>query len=202
MARITDEDELRRHYGEKLARSVTKELDRFDRHCRAFIAASPFCLVTTSGPGGLDITPRGDPAGFVVMPDECTLLLPDRPGNNRLDTLTNLLSDPRIGLIFMIPTVRETLRVRGEAEIRTDDDLRERVAHKGILPATVIRVTLTCAYFHCAKSILRSGLWQPETWPEARPVATMSEFMATARNSDEPFESDEDMIARYRKQLY
>ncbi len=202
MSRITDEAGLRALYGPKLGRSVDKELTALDAHCRAFIAASPYLVVSTSGPQGLDLTPRGDAPGFVVVENETTLLLPDRPGNNRLDALTNLLSDPEIGLMFLIPAVRETLRIRGTAEIRDDAELREATAHNGHLPATVLRVTVSRAYIHCAKSALRSGLWQPETWPAERPVATMSEMMRDHAARTEPLESDADMITRYREQLY
>ncbi|QPH55876.1 MSMEG_1061 family FMN-dependent PPOX-type flavoprotein [Pontivivens ytuae] len=202
MSRITDEASLRALYGPKLGRSVDKELTALDAHCRAFIAASPYLVMSTSGTEGLDLTPRGDEAGFVVVDDDTTLLLPDRPGNNRLDALTNLLTNPEIGLIFLIPTVRETLRIRGTAEIRDDQALRERTAHKGHLPATVLRISITRAYMHCAKSALRSGLWQPDTWPQDRPVGTMAEMMRDHAQRTEPLESDEDMVARYRQNLY
>ncbi|MEL6678223.1 MAG: MSMEG_1061 family FMN-dependent PPOX-type flavoprotein, partial [Pseudomonadota bacterium] len=179
-----------------------KELTALDDHCRAFIGASPFLVMSTRGPQGLDVTPRGDAAGFVVVEDDTHLLIPDRPGNNRLDALTNLLRDPEIGLLFMIPTVRETLRVRGRAEIRTDADLLERCVAKGRLPATVLRVEITCAFIHCAKSAMRSGIWAPETWPDARPVGTMSEMMRDHAAQHGELEPEADMLVRYGKMLY
>jgi PPOX class probable FMN-dependent enzyme len=201
--KITDEAGLRALYGEKLGRSVRKEQTTLDPHCRAFIAASPFMMMSTSGPQGIDVTPRGDHPGFVVVEDDTTLLIPDRPGNNRLDSLTNLLENPQIGLIFMIPTVRETLRIRGTAEIIADDALNMRMAIKGRPALAVIRVSISVAYIHCAKAMMRSRLWEPDEWPDARPVATMSEMMRDhAQDHDKPLEPEEEMLARYRKALY
>ena len=202
MGRITQEAALRALYGEKSARSVAKELHGLDTHCRTFIAASPFLVMSTSGPDGLDVTPRGDAPGFVIAEDDTHLLIPDRPGNNRLDNLTNLLGDPAIGLIFMIPGVRETLRVRGIAEIHDDADLCDRCTAHGKPALSVLRVKVTRAYLHCAKSMLRSGLWQPQTWAEQRPVPTMGKMIADQTgNYDQP-ESEEQMLARYAKALY
>jgi PPOX class probable FMN-dependent enzyme len=200
--KITDETTLRALYGEKLGRAVTKELTAFDTHCRAFIEASPFLLMSTNGPGGIDVTPRGDAPGFVAVDDDTTLLLPDRPGNNRLDTLTNLLSDDRIGLIFLIPAIRETLRVRGRAEILNDPDLNARFAVKDRPALSVLRIKLDCAYIHCAKSALRSGIWHPDSWPTKRPIPPMSQMMNDHADRDDRLESDAAMIARYRKILY
>lgn len=202
MGRITDEVTLRALYGEKSARAVAKEVIHLDPHCRQFIAASPFMVMSTSGAQGLDLTPRGDAAGFVCVEDDTHLLIPDRPGNNRLDSLSNLLADPAIGLIFMIPGVRETLRVRGVAEIRDDADLCEKCGFNGKPALTVLRVTITRAYLHCAKSMLRSGLWQPETWAKTRPVPTMGEMLVDHAGADAPRETDEQMLARYSKSLY
>lgn len=200
--RIRDEASLRALYGAKSVRAVAKEVTAFDEHCRTFIAASPFLLMSTIGPDGIDLTPRGDAPGFVEVADDTTLLLPDRPGNNRLDSLSNLLNDHRIGLIFMIPTVRETLRVRGTAEIINDPDLNQRFAVKGRPAITVLRITLERAYLHCAKAALRSGLWSPETWPDERPLPSMAEMINAHSQRKDPLESDEDMIERYRKTLY
>jgi len=202
MARITDETTLRALYGEKSARAVAKEITRLDHHCRAFIGASPFLVMSTSGAEGLDLTPRGDAAGFVVVEDDTHLLIPDRPGNNRLDSLSNLLGDPAIGLIFMIPGTRETLRVRGVAEIRDDADLCQQCAFNGKPALSVLRVSITRAYLHCAKSMLRSGLWQPQTWATQRPVPTMGEMLVDHAGADAPQETDEQMLARYTKSLY
>ncbi|MBB5514460.1 hypothetical protein FHS89_000458 [Rubricella aquisinus] len=201
--KITDEAALRALYGEKLGRAVRKEQTTLDSHCRAFIAASPFMMMSTFGPQGIDVTPRGDHPGFVEVEDEATLLIPDRPGNKRLDSLTNLLENPQIGLIFMIPTVRETFRVRGTAEIIVDDALNARMGIKGRPALAVIRVTVSVAYIHCAKALMRSRLWEPDAWPDARPLPTMSEIMRDhAQDHDKPVEPEEEMLARYRKALY
>jgi uncharacterized protein len=139
--------------------SITKEVDHLtDLHC-AYIEASPFVVVATSGPGGLDCSPRGDPPGFIRVVDERTLLMPDRRGNNRLDTLRNLVGDPRIGLLFLVPGIGVTLRVNGTAEITTDEALCESFAMDGKLPATVIVVTTTSVYTQCPKALIRSHLW-------------------------------------------
>ncbi|MEO1541692.1 MAG: MSMEG_1061 family FMN-dependent PPOX-type flavoprotein [Pseudomonadota bacterium] len=200
--RITDETALRDLYDVPLERSVAKELTTLDDHCRAFIAASPFVILTTSGPQGLDVTPRGDAPGFIEVEDGTHLLLPDRPGNNRLDALTNILGDPRVGLLFLIPGVRETLRIRGRAEIRVDPEVLERCEARGHPPISVLRIAIDCAFIHCAKSVLRSGLWSPETWSQDRPVATMSEMMRDHAARDGPLEPEDDMIARYKSVLY
>ncbi len=125
------------------------------------IAASPFVVLATSGPGGLDATPRGDPAGFVAIEDNRTLLIPDRRGNNRLDSLRNLLTDPRIALLFLIPGVGETLRVNGRAEISIDPALLARFPMQGKLPRSVIVVHVERVYFQCPKALVRSELWNP-----------------------------------------
>lgn len=201
--KITDEAALRTLYGEKLGRSVRKEQARLDDHCRAFIAASPFMIMSTVGSSGIDVTPRGDAPGFVQVENDTTLLIPDRPGNNRLDSLCNLVDDPRIGLNFMIPTVRETLRVKGTAEIIVDDTLNQRFAINDRPALCVIRVKMHVAFAHCAKSILRSHLWEPDHWPDTRPIPTMGEMMRDhAGDQDKPLESDAEMTARYKKALY
>ena len=200
--KITYRDQLRALFGEVLPRSLTKELTAFDAHCCQFIAASPFLMISSSGPQGIDVTPHGDAPGFVAVEDDTTLLLPDRPGNARVDTMNNILDDPRVGLIFMIPTVRETLRVRGRAELLVDEALNARFAVKGRPALAVLRIKLDCAYIHCAKSALRSGIWQPETWPSERPVAIMSQMMNDHGALEAPLESDEAMVERYRKKLY
>lgn len=162
MARIQSTEALRTLYGAAGERSLRKQLDRLDRHCRRFIELSPFVLVATSGIDGLgDVTPRGDRPGFVTVADDTTLLIPDRPGNNRLDTLMNLIERPGIGLLFLIPGVDETLRVNGTAEIRDDADLLAPFAVDGRLPKTVVRIAVREAYLHCAKAFMRSRLWDP-----------------------------------------
>ena len=159
MSTIRTLDELEALYGAPVPTAVTKEIDHLTELHRAYVEASPFVLVATAGLDGLDCSPRGDPPGFVRVVDDKTLLMPDRRGNNRLDTLRNLVEDPRIGLLFLVPGIGVTLRVNGTAEISTDLELRESFAIDGKLPATVIVVTATSVYTQCPKALIRSHLW-------------------------------------------
>ncbi|MDX5409359.1 MAG: pyridoxamine 5'-phosphate oxidase family protein [Thauera sp.] len=158
---ITTLEQLDALFGSVAAPSLNKEIDHIHPLYRQMIEASPFVVVATSGPDGLDVSPRGDPAGFVAVDDERTLLLPERRGNNRVDSLRNLVHDPRIALLFLIPGVGETLRVNGRARIRTDPALLERFRMQGKLPRCVLAVSVERVYFQCARAIQRSGLWNP-----------------------------------------
>jgi PPOX class probable FMN-dependent enzyme len=165
---LTDAAALRALYGEPSDPAIAKEIDHVNPHYRAMIEASPFMVMATSGPDGLDVSPRGDPAGFVVVEDEKTLLIPDRRGNNRADSLNNLIADPRIALLFLIPGVGETMRVNGRAEISVDPVLLERFPAQGKLPRSVIVVHVERAYFQCPKALVRSDLWNPAKHVERR----------------------------------
>ncbi|MGR3717954.1 MAG: pyridoxamine 5'-phosphate oxidase family protein [Thermohalobaculum sp.] len=198
---ITTESRLREIYGPPIPRSAAKVIGHLDGHCRAFIAACPFVLVATGDGDRLDVSPKGDRPGFVVVADDRHLLIPDWPGNSRIDGMRNILAHPGIGLIFLIPAVRETLRINGTATIHDAPELLEQCAHRGRRPLTVIRVAVEEVFLHCAKALLRSKLWQPETWPEARPVPSMGEMMIDHAGLGGPAESDADMNARYAKVL-
>ena len=161
MSTIRTLDELEALYSAPVPTSITKEIDHLTDLHRAYIEASPFALVATSGLDGIDCSPRGDPPGFVRVVDEQTLLMPDRRGNNRLDTLRNLVVDPRIGLLFLVPGVGVTLRVNGTAEISTDVELRESFAMGDKVPTTVIVITTASVYTQCPKALVRSHLWDP-----------------------------------------
>jgi len=165
---LTDAAALRELYGEPMEPAITKEIDYVHPHYRAMIEASPFMVMATSGPDGLDVSPRGDPPGFVTVADERTLLIPDRRGNNRADSLNNLIADPRIALLFLIPGVGETLRVNGRAEISIDPALLERFPAQGKLPRSVIVVHVERVYFQCPKALVRSDLWNPAKHVERR----------------------------------
>ena len=156
---ITDEASLRALHHQPMSRATDKVLRALDRHCRRIIALSPFCVVATQGPKGADISPRGDPAGFVSVLDERTLLLPDRVGNNRLDSMTNLLVNPRIGLLFLVPGVNETLRINGTARITSDARLLAPSAVDSRAPKVGLIVAIEEAFLHCAKALVRSALW-------------------------------------------
>ena len=159
---IRDEATLNALYGEISPGAIAKEIDYIHPHYRAMIEASPFAVLGTSGPGGLDVSPRGDPAGFVHVLDDKTVLIPDRRGNNRADSLRNIIHDPRVTLLFLIPGVGETLRINGSAVISVDPALLNRFPFRGTLPRSVIVVTVDRIYFQCPKAVVRSELWNPE----------------------------------------
>jgi hypothetical protein len=160
-SRITSVEALHARYGTPGENAVVKELDRLIPEYRVFIEASPFLTIASAGPDGLDCTPRGDAPGFVRVVDERTLMIPDRRGNNRVDTLTNILHDPRVGLLFLIPGIGETIRVNGRATISTEPDLLQSFVVEGQAPRSVLVVAIDRVYFQCAKAILRSDLWNP-----------------------------------------
>lgn len=202
MSRIETLDQLRAHYKAVSPRAAQKVLARLDPHCRSFIALSPFVmLATSSASGALDVTPRGDHPGFVAVEDDTTLFLPDRPGNNRLDSLSNLLQQPGVGLIFLIPGVDETLRVNGTAEIHVDPDLRARFAVGGKVPTSVLKITVREAYLHCAKAFMRSKLWHPAAQVERTVLPTLGEMLKDQIGLAEA-ESQETMLSRFKESMY
>jgi len=176
--RITTAAQLDALYGAPAGNSVTKEIGYISEGYRKFIEAAPFVIVATSGPEGLDCSPRGDPAGFVRVRDRNTVLIPDRRGNNRIDTLRNLVVDPRISLLFLIPGVGETLRINGRAGIVTDPELCESFILNGKAPVSVLAVTAERVYFQCPKALVRSRLWDPEARIERRELPSSGEIMA------------------------
>ncbi len=158
--------------------ALIKEVDRITPQYRKLIEASPFVVLATCGPEGLDCSPRGDPAGFVRVVDEHTLLIPDRRGNNRIDSLRNLVRDPRISLLFLIPGVGETMRINGRARICTDPALTGSFAINGKTPKCVLVVTVERAYFQCTKAIIRSKLWDPKTQVDRKTLPTPGAIIA------------------------
>ncbi len=184
MQTIGTVEELEAIYGEPRGASLLKEVPALTAGYRAFIEAAPFLVMATSGAGGVDCSPKGDPAGFVRVIDDRTLAVPDRPGNNRIDSLRNLIEDPRISLLFIIPAVRETLRVVGLATITADPEMLARFEINGKLPRTVTIVTIESVYFHCSKALVRSKLWEPETWPERSSLPTAGAILAEITAGD------------------
>jgi hypothetical protein len=160
---VTTLEQLNALYGEKNPNSIAKEIDHLSEGYRKLIEAAPFVAIATGGPDGFDCSPKGDAAGFVRILDDKTLAIPDRPGNNRLDGFRNILRDPRIALLFLIPGVGETFRVNGRAEISVDPELMQSFAVNGKLPRSVLIVHIETAFFHCSKAIVRSKLWDPAT---------------------------------------
>src|SRR5690242_8347526 len=158
---ITSVEQLEAIYGQPSGAAVWKEIDHINAGYRAFIEAAPFFALATNGPEGIDCSPRGDDPGFVRVADERTLMIPDRRGNNRIDTLRNIVRDPRVSLLFLIPGVGETIRVIGKASISTDPALCESFIFAGKTPRSVIIVNVESVYFQCSKAIVRSKLWDP-----------------------------------------
>ena len=176
--RIEDADALEALYGAASEGSLKKEVSFIHELYKPFIENAPFVAMATSGEGGLDVSPRGDPAGFVVIHDERTLLLPDRRGNNRLDSLRNILTDPRVSLLFLVPGVGETLRVNGRAFLTTDPDLLERFTLAGKPPRSVVVIEVETVYFQCSKALVRSRLWEPSSRVERRSLPSAGRLLA------------------------
>jgi len=170
-------EDLRGCYPRPLERSLRKSLTKLDAHMRHFISLSPFLCLGTSGDGGGDVTPRGDSPGFVHVLDDQTLLIPDWPGNNRLDSLTNVVANPNVGLLFLVPGVNETLRVNGSAEITMEPALLERWTVNGKHPRSAMRVTVREAYLHCAKALMRAKLWEDDYRIERKELPTYAQML-------------------------
>jgi len=200
---VTTIAKLETLYATPLPPAVVKETDRVSPHYRALIEASPFCVVATGGPDGLDCSPRGDAPGFVRVADDRTLLIPDRRGNNRIDSLRNLVHDPRISLLFLIPGVGETLRVNGRAAITTDPALAAGFSVDGKAPKTVIVVTVERIYFQCAKAIKRSQLWDPARHVERASLPSAGDILAQLSGGEVGGEAyDREAPARHQAQMY
>jgi PPOX class probable FMN-dependent enzyme len=201
---VTTEAEIRAVTGEAHERAVAKVIRVIDDHSRRFIAASPFLFIaTTNEDGTADVSPKGDPAGFVRVLDDRTLAIPDRLGNRRYDTFRNLLLDPGIGLIFLVPGITYTLRVSGTAIIVRDADLRASVAVNGKEPDHVIVVEVGRVLTHCPKCMIRSGLWTPEAWPDTSHVPSFAEALkAHARIAESVAEVEASIAAGNRDRLY
>jgi PPOX class probable FMN-dependent enzyme len=176
---IASLDELTALYDPPTERAVKKQIGRLDEHCRAFIAASPFLLLATYSPAnGADCSPRGDHPGFVALADDTTLLIPDRRGNNRLDSLRNIVSSPPVGLLFMVPRVNETLRVNGRARLSVDPELLARFVVDGKAPKCVIVVSVVEAFIQCARALVRSDLWNPARQIDRAVLPSMGTILA------------------------
>jgi hypothetical protein len=201
--RVTTPEQLAELFGEAGEASIRKEIPFVHPHYRALIEASPFAVLATCGPDGLDVSPRGDPPGFVVVQDEKTLLIPERRGNNRVDSLRNLLTDPRVALLFLIPGVGETLRVNGRASITTEPALLERFAMGDRLPKCVLVVHVETVFYHCARAIQRSKLWEPPPPDAKAKVPSPGKILAALTDSEIGGEEyDRELPARQRATLY
>lgn len=200
---ILDQDSLRAHFGPVSDLALRKQLTHLDPHCRAFIALSPFCVLATSdGQGGVDASPRGDAPGFVKVLDDRTLLLPDRPGNRRVDSFKNVVANPGVGLLFFVPGIDETVRINGNARVITEASLLEQVPAQGKTPVTGLVVTVTEAFYHCAKALIRSKLWDPETRIERKSFPTLGRIIADQTSGIDPDVADAGIAEAYRSKLY
>ena len=183
--------------------SLVKEFDHVDANYAAWIAASPFLVLCTAGDTGLDASPRGDAAGFVEVMDPKTLLIPDRRGNNRMDSLRNLMVDPRVALLFLIPGLGETLRVNGRARVNTDPATLSRCEAQGVTPRVVLVVTVDAVYFQCSRAIVRSDLWNAEHHVVRDTLPTPGKILTDAtRGGIDGAAYDRDLPARIKSTLY
>ncbi len=178
MSKITNLEDLEAIYGAPVETSLVKEVDRVTPHYRTMIEASPFVALATSGPEGLDCSPRGDMAGFVRVHDEKTVMMPDRKGNNRVDSLRNIVRDPRVALLFLLPGSGNTLRINGRAHLSVEADLLKSFAVNGQAPRSVIVTEVDAVYFQCARAIVRSDLWNPDKHIPADALPTPGQIIA------------------------
>ncbi|MFI4995417.1 MAG: pyridoxamine 5'-phosphate oxidase family protein [Hyphomicrobiales bacterium] len=196
-------EELENLYGHPKGGAVLKEISFLNPHYRAFVEASPFVVLASAGPDGLDCSPKGDAPGFVRILDDHRLALPDRPGNNRIDNLRNIVVDPRVALLFMVPGVGETLRVNGRAVISTEAELLASFAVQGKAPRTVIVVTVEAAYIHCSKALMRSKLWDASRRLERSMLPSLGEMLALiSADAIDAKAYDRDLPGRLESTLY
>ena len=197
---ITTETELREIMGYPSEIVTRKTINYIDEHCKSFIEQSPFITIATSDlNGNFDVSPKGDPAGFVKILSDKVLAIPDRPGNRKADTLSNIIQNPNIGLIFLIPGIKETLRVNGEAKIVTDEKILEMLSCQGKLPSFAIIVNVKEAFMHCAKCIIRSSLWRTIDDSQERSVPSLAKTLVDHGKLDITYQELDDMIKNDEK---
>ena len=207
---IKTEKDLREIMGETMEIALQKNRPSLDQHSTAFISRSPFlCISTSNSDGKADVSPRGDPNGFVQVLDDKRIYLPDRPGNNRLDTMTNIIENPNVGLLFFIPGFSDTLRINGRARIVQDDELAQRSMIKNRIPKVGILVQINEVFLHCAKAILRSGLWNPDRFQDRREMPTLGQMILdqvaepqSPPTKGEIAEADDFLDNNYKTALY
>jgi PPOX class probable FMN-dependent enzyme len=199
---LSSPEDLRTVYPDASFRSSRKVIDHLDDHCRRFIGLSPFCVLSTiSADGSPDLSPRGGDPGFVLVADEHTAVLPDRPGNYRLDNLGNVVSRPPVALLFLVPGIDETLRVYGRAAVITLDDERRAALGLDDKGRTELRIDVTRAYFHCAKALIRARLWDQDAQVERDVFPTMGQLMNDHARLSTPPETQEEMLRRFATSL-
>ena len=200
---LTTAAELRARYGTVHALAANRVLGRLDRHCRAFIALSPFlALGTSDSDGHQDVSPRGDPPGSVKVLDDRTLAIPDRVGNRRVDSLANVVANPQVGLLFFVPGVDETLRVNGRARVSTDPDLLAALAVNGKPAVSALVVEVEEAFLHCGKALLRSRLWDPAAQVERKRLPSLARIIADQIAGTDEAEADREIVRDYAHNLH
>jgi PPOX class probable FMN-dependent enzyme len=205
---ITDEQSLRSLFQPVHKLAALKVQRSLDRHAQAFIRRSPFLCIGTQNPDGkADVSPRGDPVGFVKILDAQTLAIPDRPGNNRLDTLTNILANPSVGLLFIVPGFDDTLRVNGQASLVNDPELLESMSVRDLIPTLAIVVRVSEVFLHCAKAFRRSQLWNPDRLQKRDEMPSLAKIIldqttGAPSDADEMRRIDDELEEAYRKTLY
>ena len=207
---VPGEAALRDIFGQPGDGAVRKQLAQLDNHCRRFIELSPFlCIGTADKNGKADVSPRGDPAGFVQVLDDKTIIIPDRPGNNRLDTMSNIMENPNVGILFMIPGFEDFLRVNGQATIVRDPEVLRKAAVNGKEPKVAIRVTVDEAFLHCAKAFKRSRLWEPDAIVDRSAMPSLGKMIleqiappSKPPTPKEVAEGDEWIEESYKTEMY
>lgn len=200
---LTTPEQLEARYGRAHGPAVVKEIDHIDDNYRKLIEAAPFVVIATGSPEGLDCSPKGDPAGFVRVLDEKTVAIPDRPGNNRIDGFRNIVSDPRVALLFLIPGVGETMRVNGRGTISVDPELLQSFAVNGKLPRSVLLVHVETAFFHCSKAVVRAKLWDQSTQIDRKSLPSTGTIIANLSRGELGGEVyDHEAPERIKAQLY
>lgn len=202
MTVISNIDELEALYGLPSQASLIKVADRITRNYHRLITASPFVILATSGPDGLDCSPRGDANQAVFIQDETTLLLPDRRGNNRMDSLRNIVRNPEIALLFLIPGSNTTLRINGSAVVNTDPELLSQHEMQGKAPRSVVIITVREIYFQCARAVMRADLWNPETFRSSRELPTAGDMLQELKDDFNGTEYDREWPARARNSMW
>ena len=203
MTEIQGAEDLKAYYGPPGALAANKDMPRIDPHARAFIERSPFVVISTaSADGWPEASPRGDAPGFVAVEDDNRLLLPDRPGNNRLHSLQNLLEDGKIGLLFMVPRIAHALRVYGRARLVTDEAVRARFSVRGVPARSVLDIAVELAFFHCGKAFIRSGLWDEARWPATDGLASLGAILADQIPGVDTADAEARVAESIRDRLY
>ncbi len=199
---IESKSALREYYGPPGERGLKKQMAHLDEHAKNFISLSPFMIIASATARGADASPKGDPPGFVKVIDENTLLIPDRPGNNRVDTMSNVIENNHVGLLFLVPGMCETLRVNGRARVTTDPELLAPLSMRGKAPVSGMIVEVDEAYLHCGKAVIRASLWDPEKHIDRKSFPSMGQMLADQIGGYDGEELNEGIQERYKTDLY